>query len=445
MVLNQAVLHARKKDWLVMFISRGWAQVFDGVYVEPVTLDSGEVVYDNPLMSVEVLRGFWKAHHEKLSTLPIQHLSCLAKYEPLKARVRENWLRVASIPGREQFSFIQMRRLMEDSENPLEDQDRLDEPVLREYDFMNNKFQSLEDLLLLGVAWREVAGLVVVDLVRELKSLDKSIPVMFAIDQINNWELQSSYAYENKPVLAKELCVPHALKFLSSKKSETNAWSMDNGLCIAATSGYYVEGRNFTYEDHLRSIPFSLCVPHYSQLEYLSTVLHYMRSSGVPANIDLSDILTFRVFTNSNPKLVRREAPGYFLPISAIRDEQADAEDYALSNLLEQDEDDDMGDGLGAEEEFSEGAGRKTLDEGGYDGDYFSDDFMDMSDQSTSRFGDDDDDEAGPKGKKGEGKQSKGKSLSDKALPAKKTYEKAKKKKGVTVIKSKNRNAILDD
>jgi hypothetical protein len=83
------------------------------------------------------------------------------------------------------------------------------------------------------VALRELSGSLFIDLVAELRALDDpSMPVLFAVDQYNTWEVPSAYSYNNQQLLGKQLCVPHALNFLSAKKAETAAWTMKNGVCI---------------------------------------------------------------------------------------------------------------------------------------------------------------------------------------------------------------------
>jgi hypothetical protein len=83
------------------------------------------------------------------------------------------------------------------------------------------------------VALRELSGSLFIDLVAELRALDNpSMPVLIAVDQYNTWEVPSAYAYNNQQLLGKQLCVPHALNFLSAKKAETAAWTMKNGVCI---------------------------------------------------------------------------------------------------------------------------------------------------------------------------------------------------------------------
>ena len=123
--LNQLVYHARKRGWLCLFVPRGWDQVQSGWYIEPVqgggsssSHSSGEkgnstddsstptapttnenALFDNPFMSAEVLRGFWRAHKEQLKTIPISRLDDQTKYHSYLDKFRENWNRARSMPG----------------------------------------------------------------------------------------------------------------------------------------------------------------------------------------------------------------------------------------------------------------------------------------------------------------------------------------------------------
>jgi hypothetical protein len=90
------------------------------------------------------------------------------------------------------------------------------------------------------VAFRDLSGSLVVDLVNELRALDDpNMPVLFAVDGYNNWEAQSSYAYNNRRLSSKSLCVPYALNFASIKKADALNWSMKNGICIGKLDDTY--------------------------------------------------------------------------------------------------------------------------------------------------------------------------------------------------------------
>ena len=123
--LNQLVYHARKRGWLCLFVPRGWDQVQSGWYIEPVQGGGGggnnnsnsseeheknntdastsplheNALYDNPFMSAEVLRGFWRAHKDQLKTIPISRVNDQTKYQSYIEKFRENWNRARSMPG----------------------------------------------------------------------------------------------------------------------------------------------------------------------------------------------------------------------------------------------------------------------------------------------------------------------------------------------------------
>ena len=84
-----------------------------------------------------------------------------------------------------------------------------------------------------GVAFRQLAGSLFVDLVNELREYNNpNMPVLIAVDEYNNWEVPSAYSYNNQRVHAKQLCVPHSLNFLSLTKHGSDHWSLKNGMAI---------------------------------------------------------------------------------------------------------------------------------------------------------------------------------------------------------------------
>ena len=99
MCLTQAVLHARLNGWIVMFVTSGWRQAQEGDYIEPVTTDDGELIFDNPMMTAELLRGFWYAHHNDLRRRPIQQTQKMEKYQSTIDKYKEDWKRALSMPG----------------------------------------------------------------------------------------------------------------------------------------------------------------------------------------------------------------------------------------------------------------------------------------------------------------------------------------------------------
>lgn len=61
--LNHAVYHARSRGWICIFIPNGWNHVNGGAFIEPVDEVTGvENLFDNTMMSADLLRNFWYAH-----------------------------------------------------------------------------------------------------------------------------------------------------------------------------------------------------------------------------------------------------------------------------------------------------------------------------------------------------------------------------------------------
>ena len=382
--LNQMVMHARKTGWLCLFIPRGWDQVQSGWYIEPVqggggatkaagsrttiaaagaavaaaaassssgssSATSSAAVFDNPFMSAQVLRGFWKAHAGQLRNMPLKFPGEMAKYVSPLAKFKESFDRARSVPGREKMSFRQIREIV-DAEDYFADQDKLDASVLDGQHFDLQRVMSpknFEDLILLGVAFRDQAGLAVMDLIAELKNVT-SVPVLVAVDQYNTWEVQSAFHYRMEPVAGKQLCVPHSLQFLSKRKPESEAWKLANGLCVCATSHAHAEGRAETFENSISSIPLVVRVPSYSQVEFLSAVTYYTHQNLIASGSTVHDLLAFRMLSGSSPHLTRKEAVPFFLPIAVGK-----LGDDLTTMALEQDDGEDGG---GDDKDFDDAA-----------------------------------------------------------------------------------------
>lgn len=169
--------------------------------------------------------------------------------------------------------------------------------------------------------------MIFIDLLEELKLVTK-FPFLIAIDQYNTWEVPSAFSYEKVPIYGKQLCVPYALNFLSTKRADTDTWQLNNGLIIAATSQHHMEGRNFKYEDYKPSIPFMITMPFYSNIEYISAILHYMNVNRIQEQLDIHELLAYRMHTGSNPKLVRQEIIDYLLPLAMEKENP----DYMVAN-----------------------------------------------------------------------------------------------------------------
>ena len=80
---------------------------------------------------------------------------------------------------------------------------------------------------------------------------------------------------------------------------------MKNGLCIAAISKRYPEGLFNTFKDSISSIPLSIKVPIYSQIEFFAAMQYYMHQLCIDSKISSQRFLAYRTYTNSTPRDVR--------------------------------------------------------------------------------------------------------------------------------------------
>ena len=317
--LNQVVLHARKKGWLCLFVPNGWDHVQSGPFVEPMSTKDG--VYDNSIMTASALRGFWRAHKDQLKTIPIQNRAALDKYTPVLQDFREAWGRALSVSGRNNLNFIAMRAIIK-GEDHYDDDDALDEDILKNFDILNFQLKTLEDYVLLGLAINDVAGMVFMDLVDELRQLD-SMPVLIAVDQYNAWQAKSAFMYNSEAISGQNICVPNALQFLSTKKADTDSWKIKNGICIGATSFKHVEGNKVTYENVKASVPLRVRMPTYNQVEYMSAMSYYLNYAAIDNSLSFEDFLQYRMHTGSNPRIMRLEAVPFFFPRSIATNDEA--------------------------------------------------------------------------------------------------------------------------
>ena len=51
------------------------------------------------MMTAELLRGFWYAHHNDLRRRPIQQTQKMEKYQSTIDKYKEDWKRALSMPG----------------------------------------------------------------------------------------------------------------------------------------------------------------------------------------------------------------------------------------------------------------------------------------------------------------------------------------------------------
>jgi hypothetical protein len=344
MLLNQAVMFARQRGWLVVFVPNGWDHVQSGPYIQPLTVKvdgENKVVYDNPYMNKVLLRGLWKAHHKQLKKIVIEDIEALLKYEPLIQSTKKALINAMSLPGREKLGFVELRKLIASGGNYLEEYDALDAEALKNYDLLKAKIITLEDLVLLGLAIDDLSGYVVQDVVRNLRE-QTQIPVMFAVDQYNTWFAPSAFAYEEAGRLTGlKLNVPSALHFLDTKKrdSATSQWTVKHGLCIAATSFKHSKTskntENVRFDTDLAlSMPLRIRVNSYSHQEYVAAMSYYVQPGVSPlcAALNWDDVFMFRMLTNSIPRLLRAHGASYFLPRN-VRSMEQDLQMAALLGM----------------------------------------------------------------------------------------------------------------
>jgi hypothetical protein len=367
-------MYARKRGWIVLLVD-GWRQAQYGWFIEPFKfrkeVPGTEEVFDNAFMSAEMLRSFHRAHKDVLSTIPIENADAiLAKYQPDLDKFKEEWDRsVLLCPAK--AKFIQIRRMVEGVEN-MEEEDALDEEFLGDFTYPNYEVKTLADLILLGLFYRDFAGAVSIDLIDQLKNLE-SHRVLFAVDGYNSLDVPSVYQFEHKKIMAKQLCVPYALNFLSRLKADQDKWHVKNGLAIGFTSYKHPDQLKDVYHNSMKSFQLVLKLPVYSSSEYLAAMRLYLEHSGLFENeITTQELLGFRMLCCSNPRLMRLESFGFFAPFSSQR--LADKDDPFDETMLDE---------FSGGESREGGGGRRKGDRGADDDDDGYGDGFDEIDTGT--------------------------------------------------------------
>lgn len=306
--LNQIVLHARKNGWLSLYIPNGWDQVQSGLFIEPIP--DTDNLFDNFFMTKEVLRSFLKAHSQQLQQLPITEKLRIPKFEQTIKKFNETWTRIKRFHGESDGNFLKMRAIIHGDE-PIEREDTLDSEFLNNFKIESFRLQTLADLALLGIAFQEFSGFVFMDLVEELKKVE-SFPVLIAVDEYNTWFGPAAFMIEDQRIQGFQLAVPYSLKFLSTKKAETNSWKLKNGFCIASVTLTRNEGIEHDLKNIISSVPLNIVVPAYNRWEFLAAFSFYSKYSFIGNYVKIEDLLLYRTFTGSLPWLVERECPAYF-------------------------------------------------------------------------------------------------------------------------------------
>jgi hypothetical protein len=314
-VLNQAVLHARKNGWLCMFVPDAFDHSHGGMYVEPVPGKSK--LYDNTMMSAELLRGFYRAHADQINDLPVKNKAALDKFKKHIGKFQEKWDLALKVPGREELSFTEMRAIiLADDYDPVEHD--ADNELLRDFQFVGLEPTTIGDLVRMGLAFHEFSGLAVVDVVEEMRTLDSpTMPVLFAVDQYNAWETMSVYHYRDDALHSRDLCVPHALSFVSKKKDTVQSWTVKNGLCLGATSFKDApEGGLTSYHATKSSIPLVVEIPEYSAAEFSHALQHYELAEKTERAPSQGELEAFRMAVGNNPSEMRLQLTKFFYRLS---------------------------------------------------------------------------------------------------------------------------------
>ena len=230
------------------------------MYVEPLPGKSG--LFDNTMMSANLLRGFYRAHRKQIDVIPIKDITLLEKYNKHITKFQSKWDLALKVPGREGLCFTDMRAIiLGDDFN--EEEYGPDSELLVDFDFLSFQPKTLGDLVRMGLAFHDYSGAAVLDLVSELRALDQEgMPVLFVVDQINSWEHMSPYQYRDHELHSRDIAVPKALSFVSRKKATVDEWTVRNGLCLGATSFRHEPMKRWeSYDASMSSIPLAIEVP----------------------------------------------------------------------------------------------------------------------------------------------------------------------------------------
>jgi hypothetical protein len=108
---------------------------------------------NSPLSScldLQALRGFWRAHAEQLRAIPLRDTAIMDKYATYLGDVRERFeQRRQTERDWAKATFIKQRAVMMGDDHAAVF-DALDEPVLKDFNFVGFEGKTLEDLAKLG-------------------------------------------------------------------------------------------------------------------------------------------------------------------------------------------------------------------------------------------------------------------------------------------------------
>lgn len=323
-ILNQSVLYARQQGWLVLFVPNGWDHAQNGFYIEPISSRSGVTnipnknLFDNVEMTLDVLRGFYQAHSDKLANIKLRDSEAMAKkYDAFLKKFSVRFNRALEMKGRSELNFFELRRVILD-EDHIDDEYEGDKTILEDFSFADSTIENLSDLVLLGIVHHDLAGIVFLDLVEELKELTTT-PVLFAVDQYNTWDNESAFSYRNVAIPPRQMCVPYSLSFLSKARGEMEHWQVKNGLCIAAVSLKHLSYKQKNvqlYKDAISSIPITIYVEPYNNTEFESACRHYDTEKHSHVKPNEQHLKSFQMLVESNPGEMLKQFTPYFYGIS---------------------------------------------------------------------------------------------------------------------------------
>ncbi|XP_072952437.1 uncharacterized protein [Typha angustifolia] len=220
-VLAMLVHWARTEGWLVFYVPKGKDWTHGGFFYKNPYND----LWDTPVQATKVLQDFLKFNESRLQELPCQI------FDPIPLG---------------EGSGVGMMKGVDSMAMP--------------------EGSTLYDLIQTGISYTHAAAGVVVRLRKEL-SLVKDVPVLFAIDQYNNWFTFSEY---QEPVTVRS-CRPIHAKELSMVNIYRSM--MHNDMMIGAFSHSTAVGK---LRQELPDVPLGarIMLPRYT-LDEAATVCHY--------------------------------------------------------------------------------------------------------------------------------------------------------------------------
>jgi hypothetical protein len=378
-ILNHVVYYARKSDWIVVFVPNGYDHIGRGAFVRPSPMHEG--LFDSPLLARQVLQNLLAAHKDKLVQLPIQDPARLARMQRFFERTQKRRMDLVRTTDGINFTgdinaFSGKRRTLiklfrgayvgrgsgtsvsagssshaagkqassttatvkrtgSSAKTPMPtmsvDDDGSNDAMgganegLRTKETMGplglKEVQTLADLAQFGVEDVNVAGSALVELLAELREVDK-FPVMFAIDEVNAWNAPfSKFFFRNKVEFEQATHVrqlrPYELGLVAAMMGGVSVrarWNEFNrlkrGVVVGATSYRYPDLTRVDYEP--AALPLHFKLGNFSKQEYMAWVQHLRFMPGLDhfnqAYCTLNQLHHLRATTGGNGGMLWREA-----------------------------------------------------------------------------------------------------------------------------------------